>query len=92
MKFSHVQPVERRGGVFLMTMSNHDTRCLHRRVTDQGLHGPAKHRFAAKHSILLGDAAAEALAFSGSDDEGGGGHRAARLGLLALSAKGSSLI
>src|SRR5206468_17009 len=54
--------------------------------------GPAKHRLAAQHSILLGDAAAEALAFAGGNDKGGDGHSRRRLGALALSAKASSPI
>ena len=50
-----------------------------------------KHRLAAEQPILLGHAAAEALAFAGGDDEGGDGHGGGARA-LALSAKGFSCI
>ena len=63
----------------------------HRRVAEQRLDRPAQHRLAAEQPILLGHAAAEALALAGGDDEGGDSHVARRLGALALSAKGCFL-
>ncbi len=50
------------------------TRAADRGVSDQAFDRPAKHRLAAEQPILLGQPAAEALAFAGGDDEGGGSH------------------
>ena len=61
-------------------------------VADQRFHGAAKHWFPAQQSILLGQCAAQALAFAGCNDEGGGSHERGPLGALALSAKCSSTI
>jgi hypothetical protein len=43
-------------------------------------------------AVLLGQSAAEALAFAGRYDEGSRGHERGPLGGLALSAKGCSTI
>jgi tRNA-dihydrouridine synthase B len=82
-----VEPVESGCGLVLLSRSDHDAGGLHGGVTDQGLDGPAEHRLAAKRSILLGNASAEALAFAGRDDKGGGGHAAGHLRRLELPAK-----
>ena len=56
----------------------------HRRMTNEAIHGMGKQRLAVDAAILLGYAAAEALAGSGGNDEGGNGHcaRLAPLGAL----------
>ena len=62
----------------LLAVADDDSHRLDARVADEWLRRPAHHRLAADRPVLLGHAAAEALAGSGGDDQGGGGrHRAA---------------
>jgi hypothetical protein len=57
-------------GRALLSRADDDPDRGDRRMGGKRLHGPAKHRLAAEHPVLLGDSAAEALAFAGRDDEG----------------------
>lgn len=58
----------------LLSGGNDDHGAADRGVSDQAFDRPAKHRLAAQQPILLGQPAAEALAFAGRDNEGGGSH------------------
>jgi len=88
----YVNPGKRTLGELVLACSNNDPDLSNRRVADQRLHGPPDQRLSAKQAILLGQSAAEALAFAGRNDECRGGHEGRPLGMLALSAKGSSTI
>ena len=57
-RIADIEPAERGGRQVLLPFANHDTNGLHRRVTDQRLHRPAKHGLSAEEAILLGHVAA----------------------------------
>jgi hypothetical protein len=69
-----IKPVEGFGGLFVLTSPDDHAHGAYCGVPDQRFHGPTQHRLAAEHPILLGHAATKAFAFSGGDDERGGGH------------------
>ncbi len=68
------QAVEGGRGQLFLSRADHDSHFRQCGMRDQGLGRPAQHRLAAQQAKLLGHAAAEAFAFAGGDDEGGGGH------------------
>jgi tRNA-dihydrouridine synthase B len=76
----------------MLAGSDHDPDGGNGRMEGERLDRAPEHGLPAKLPVLLGHAGAGAFAFSGSDDEGGGGHSRGALGALALSAKTCSTI
>jgi hypothetical protein len=71
---SDIKPAEGFGGLLVLSRPDDHAHGAYCGVPDQRFHGPTQHRLATEHAILLGHAATKAFAFSGGDDERGGGH------------------
>ena len=91
-RFTDIQALKRGPRKLRLVLAHHDANVPDGRMALQCLDRPAQNGLASDGAKLLGQAAAEALAFSGGNDKGGDGHWRGPLGSLGLSAKGCSTI